>query len=284
MNKKIIFIIVFIWLLLLNFVNLYNYFIFEQINKYYDDWKYDLSYKNFSQRKDVISVFNSSNSLYKLKKYEEALKSYLSLENIDFPYKNILFYNIWNTYYRIWEQQKSNAKKYWYYEKSLGYYDKSLWEKYTKDAKDNYDFVKSKLDSINKENTQENNSNSDESESGENSKNNLQNTQFNNTNSIKTWTWDNKTQQEQQSLSWTTNNSWTTVSTGILNNKTESQSIEDRILLEQEKLKKEQEKYQEDFWKIQDPEVKTELNNVFDNIINQQTNQQETNDVNQKDW
>lgn len=300
MNKKIIFIIVFIWLLLLNSVNIYNYFIFGEINKYYNEWTYDLSYKNYSQRNDVVSVFNSANSLYKLKKYDEALKLYLALENKNFNYKDILLYNIWNTYYRIWENTSQDTKKYANYQSALDYYKKSMDIKSSKQTQDNYDFVYAKMNKLKDDKTDS--FSKDESEqlqleqqnaswSTSNDENNSQSanswekqkttTNSNNStlNSSKTWTW---LSSNKDTSTWTSlTNSWTSQDTSWL-----SDDLKSRILEEQQKLMQEQQKYQNELQNIDDSDS---VSNIFNNFLNENTSlnsdtQASTWWVNEKDW
>jgi len=100
----------------------------------------------------IINLF-SINAFYNNFSWKELY------ENKDFSWalnyfgKNkdyIWLYNLWNLNYKLGVQEKEDIKKINYWEKSLDYYKNSLKIKYSKDAEFNYNFVKEKLDKLNK--------------------------------------------------------------------------------------------------------------------------------------
>jgi len=75
--------------------------------------------------------FNAANSYYKLGMYEKALELYTGVRSSDPLFKSQVFYNVANTYVRLKE-----------FEKAREYYLKSLTLGYSKEADENYRFIK----------------------------------------------------------------------------------------------------------------------------------------------
>ncbi len=129
MNKKIIFVFFLIILSLFfifNYKNIFWTYLFLEANKKY----------------------NNSNYSWALDSYNNAQK-FLSWANLD--------YNLWNTYYKLWEKEKSLDNKISNYKKSLEFYSKNLVVNKDDDLNYNYQFVKNKLDAIEKEKQEEEN-------------------------------------------------------------------------------------------------------------------------------
>ena len=146
MLKKIF---ILVWILLLGFINL------PYLKSFYNNWtgkqlfeqkKYDLAQKKFSQANNIEWIYNIWNTFYKQWKYVDSIKTYLS---ILWTWKNELNFrlnhNIGNAYYRFWQQQNDVNLKKWYWEKAVLYYQNALKIKYDKQTKDNLEFVLKKL-------------------------------------------------------------------------------------------------------------------------------------------
>lgn len=137
--------------------------------KYFlDKWLYTYSYYFLSWD------YNKANLYYKIWDFSSAWKIYEKKDD----FKSL--YNLWNTFYKIWEQSKTDKKSY--YEKSLLAYSWALQIKNDFETKENYDFVKSKLDNLiednqnekNQQNTEnDQNTQNQESEQEEKNENNL---------------------------------------------------------------------------------------------------------------
>jgi len=127
MNKKIInfIFIILILLLLYNYSKMVGTYFFTEWNKYYN-------FANYSWALDKYSI----------------TKFFLSDTIID--------YNIWNTYYKIWEELENQDNKIEYYKKAIDIYKNLLKnDKYNEYIKYNYAFVKNKLNELEKYKKQE---------------------------------------------------------------------------------------------------------------------------------
>lgn len=123
MNKKIIFIL--FWIIP----------IFFTLNSKNILWNYYFLKANHS--------YNSNNFSWALVLYNDSEK-YLTWANLD--------YNIWNTYYKIWEKLENLDNKINYYNKSLNNYLKLVRSnQFKEDVVYNYKFVKKKLDELEKQ-------------------------------------------------------------------------------------------------------------------------------------
>ena len=119
-RKTLIIIWIIAWFLVINFFSIKAFYNNYQWNKFYEN-------KNFSW---AIDDFKKSNNY-------------------------IWLYNIWNSNYRLWEQEKDDNKKIAFWEKSLKNYKDSMKINYTKGAEENYNFVKKKLEELKKRIKQE---------------------------------------------------------------------------------------------------------------------------------
>ena len=142
---------IFIWwwvliLLLINLPYLLSFFNNYTWKQFFEQKKYELAKKEFNQANSIEWIYNIWNVLYKQWKYENSIKTYLS---ILWTWKNELNfklnYNIANAYYKYWEKQTDVNLKKWYWLKAVDYYKKALKIKYDKQAKDNLEFVFNKL-------------------------------------------------------------------------------------------------------------------------------------------
>lgn len=104
-----------------------------------------------------LEIFFKENNLLKLKKadfyyklweYEKALELYLQTDCKNEEKCFILYHNIWNTYYKLWELKEEKLKKITLWQKSLSFYLKALSIKKDDQTKKNYDFVLEKLQKL----------------------------------------------------------------------------------------------------------------------------------------
>ncbi len=142
---------IFIWwwifvLFLINLPYLLSFYDNYNWQQLFEQKKYDLAIKKFTQANNVEWIYDIWNTLYKQWKYEDSIKTYLS---ILWTWKNELNFrlnhNLWNAYYRFWEKQTNINLKKWYWEKAVTYYQKALKIKYDEQTKDNLEFVLNKL-------------------------------------------------------------------------------------------------------------------------------------------
>jgi len=119
--KKIIIIIwIILWFLLINIFSINSYYNNLEWNKLYENKDFSWALENFSKNKNYIWL-----------------------------------YNLWNTNYRLWEQEKEDNKKIEYWEKSVDFYKNSLKLKYDPRTEYNYNFVLDKLKKLKKKQEEE---------------------------------------------------------------------------------------------------------------------------------
>ncbi|MEK7433930.1 MAG: hypothetical protein AABZ74_12405 [Cyanobacteriota bacterium] len=134
---------------------------------------FDKAYE-YTTNNDTI-IFNKASSLYKQKRYSESQSIYLNLlksKNLDAEIRQKTYYNLGNTMYKMAEESKHDP---FYYE-SLKYYQKAMdINSEDKNAKENYDFVKEKIQEKLKNSIQNMMNNQQGTENKSNPNNNLQN-------------------------------------------------------------------------------------------------------------
>ena len=96
--------------------------------------------------------FDSGAAAYKLKDYGKALEAFSqSLLSPDARLQSMSHYNLGNTLYQRGEGQKNDDKKLADWTNALQHYEHTLkLEPQNKEAKDNYDYVKNKIDELKK--------------------------------------------------------------------------------------------------------------------------------------
>lgn len=154
MNKKIIFIFI-VSFLLLNIIFLKDFFYNSYSNYLFSNKDFSWAINNFSKTWNIYWTYNLANSLYKQKKYQEWVKEYLSIlwdEKTEFNFR--INHNLWNSYYKLWEQ-KSDEEKVKFFEKSVSHYRKALDIKYNEETKNNLDFVLDKIKKLQEKSKQE---------------------------------------------------------------------------------------------------------------------------------
>lgn len=146
MKTKFITLFIF-WFIFLNIFSLKSFYLNALWNEMYNAWdEFEEAEKNFSLANNIEWEYNKWNILYKQKKYTEAIKKYLSLENNNKSEINFrINHNIWNTYYRISEGEKGSKQKLYYLNKTIEHYKKALDIRYDEETKQNLDFVLKKI-------------------------------------------------------------------------------------------------------------------------------------------
>jgi Ca-activated chloride channel family protein len=124
----------------------------------YQQGKFEAAYKEFqdtlkshpeSRAEDELQ-FDSGTAAYKLKDYNKALESFSqALLTPDTGLQGKGHYNLGNTLYQHGEMQKSDDKKLSDWTNALDHYEQTLkLNPQDKDAKDNYEYVKRKIDEL----------------------------------------------------------------------------------------------------------------------------------------
>src|SRR5207247_3733 len=124
----------------------------------YRDGKFEDAYSQFQEtlkshpqsRAEDKLQFDSGAAAYKLKDYSKALESFsqalLSPETL---LQSKSHYNLGNTLYQRGEAQKGDEKKLSDWTNALDHYEQTLkLEPQNKDAKENYDYVKKKIEEL----------------------------------------------------------------------------------------------------------------------------------------
>jgi Ca-activated chloride channel family protein len=124
----------------------------------YQQGKFEDAYKEFqgtlkshpeSRAEDELQ-FDSGTAAYKLKDYSKALESFSqALLTRDTGLQSKGHYNLGNTLYQRGEMQKSDDKKLSDWTNALDHYEQTLkLDPQNKEAKDNYEYVKRKIDEL----------------------------------------------------------------------------------------------------------------------------------------
>ena len=124
----------------------------------YRDGKFEDAYSQFQQtlkshpesRADDKLQFDSGAAAYKLKDYNRALESFSqALLTRDTGLQSKGHYNLGNTLYQRGESEKTDEKKLSDWTNALDHYEQTLkLNPNDKDAKDNYDYVKRKIEEL----------------------------------------------------------------------------------------------------------------------------------------
>ena len=124
----------------------------------YRSGKFEDAYGQFQQtlkthpesRAEDKLQFDSGAAAYKLKDYSKALESFSqALLSRDTGLQSKGHYNLGNTLYQRGEAQKSDDKKLSDWTNALDHYEQTLkLDPQNKEAKDNYDYVKKKIEEL----------------------------------------------------------------------------------------------------------------------------------------
>ena len=130
----------------------------------YEEQKYPEAYENFQKtleenpgaRPTDRIQFDAGAAAYKMKDYNKALQSFSQALLSTNPHlQSESHYNLGNTLYERGEAEKSDAKKLSNWEGALQHYEETLKaEPQNKNAKDNYEFVKKKIEELKKKQEQ----------------------------------------------------------------------------------------------------------------------------------
>src|SRR5215212_2558528 len=131
----------------------------------YQQGKFENAYKEFQEtlkshpqsRAEEKLQFDSGAAAYKLKDYNKALESFSqALLTPDSGLQTKGHYNLGNTLYQRGEMQKSDDKKLSDWTNALDHYEQTLkLDPQNKEAKDNYEYVKKKIDELNNKKEQQ---------------------------------------------------------------------------------------------------------------------------------
>jgi Ca-activated chloride channel family protein len=131
----------------------------------YRDGKFEDAYSQFQQtlkshpesRADDKLQFDSGAAAYKLKDYNRALESFSqALLTRDTGLQSKGHYNLGNTLYQRGEAEKTDEKKLSDWTNALDHYEQTLkLNPNDKDAKDNYDYVKRKIEELKNKKSQQ---------------------------------------------------------------------------------------------------------------------------------
>ena len=144
--KKKIFIFILVLFLLLNSFSIYAFYNNFIWNNFYKKDRFSEAIKYFSNSNNIYWEYNKANSLYKEKKYKDATQVYKSIltkkkNEINFR----LNHNIWNWFYRIWEEEKDSIKKIKFWKEAIKHYLKALEIKFDEETNKNLEFVQEKI-------------------------------------------------------------------------------------------------------------------------------------------
>ncbi len=124
----------------------------------YQQGKFEDAYKEFQEilkshpqsRAEDELQFDSGTAAYKLKDYNKALESFSqALLTPDTGLQSKGHYNLGNTLYQRGEMQKNEDKKLSDWNNALDHYEQTLkLDPHNKEAKDNYEYVKRKIDEL----------------------------------------------------------------------------------------------------------------------------------------
>ncbi len=162
-NRKILFLILAIFLLLALFFNVNNFtgFFYNALGNYnYNnaDYKSALNYHKKAKNKiENNSInYNLGWDYYKLGDYDNSIKYYEKILSNTWQKEDLKAnYNLWNAYFKLWKQENDLEKMIIFRKKSLENYKNILDKKNDKKTSQNYDYVKKKLEELEQEQKQE---------------------------------------------------------------------------------------------------------------------------------
>ena len=179
---------------------------------FFKHWNFKKASKEFQKVKDITSLYNDANSLYKQWKFEEAIQKYWLLNT----WNNILldfyqYYNKGNSLYEQWIQNPTHRAKL--RKQAISSYDFALSLQDDEDTKYNKSVIEKALKQLQKteqKEKQNDSSNNNNSQSGNNNKNW---SNWNNHTSTQ-WSWGQESQNnhsQDSKNSHKTNKQWTSI-------------------------------------------------------------------------
>ena len=286
-NKKILLIIL-LWFFIINYFSFNSFYNNILWYKYYKNWDYEKSASYFQKAENIYWYYNYINSLYFSEQYEQAIKEYnILLEST--TKKELLFRtnnNIWNSYYRLFKKEEYDINKQIdFLTNSLNYYKDALKIKFDEQTKANYDFVKSKLEKIEKEKEKQENKENQKWE-WENQNNNSYSNNEKNNKQDKNQEWElwkeDLNWKEQNSNWWQEMSNWEDVTRESSRTQQNLTSEQEKALEEyQESLEQGQSDYSNHFNKIYRESNNDFFDSIFDDLF---FNNNLLNDTEKKDW
>jgi Ca-activated chloride channel family protein len=127
----------------------------DKFHEAYDHFEQTLKENPDARQADRIE-FDAGAAAYKMKEYGKALESFSqALLSLDPQVQSKSHYNLGNTLYEHGETQKSDAKKLTDWTDALRHYEQTLkLEPKNQEARDNYEFVKKKIEELKKKQEQ----------------------------------------------------------------------------------------------------------------------------------
>jgi Ca-activated chloride channel homolog len=128
----------------------------EKFNEAYDQFQKTLKEHPESHATDKIE-FDSGTAAYKMKEYGKAMQAFSqALLSPDTSLQSKSHYNLGNTLYEQGDGQKSDEKKLTDWNNALQHYEETLKiDPENKEAKENYEFVKKKIEELKKKRAQQ---------------------------------------------------------------------------------------------------------------------------------
>ena len=168
MKKNIAYVVLSLFLLfiVINYKLFFSLFYNFLWNYYYNSWDYSKSLVFHSRSHNYKSsneiLYNIWNDFYRLWNYNLAIKNY---DKLFLSWDKDVFlssaFNLANSLYKLWEEEKDIRNKINLWISSLNLYLNLLSNKEDKKVRDNYNFVKKKLEELESE-SQDSNDNSED--------------------------------------------------------------------------------------------------------------------------
>lgn len=158
MSKKLL---IFILLVCCFLISLYFSFLYffvpymkvQQGISLFSSWNYVWAWEKFAEVSDSSlsenAHYNLGTALYKQKNYSWSLQTFSSTSTWAYSFQSL--HNLWNTAYYLWSTQKNASEKLKWWNQSLEFYSWALELLDNKGTKDNADFVRKKIDELNKQ-------------------------------------------------------------------------------------------------------------------------------------
>jgi len=208
MKKIGIFMLTTLWILvIINIGQIRDYINTQKGIHFFDTWKFKEASQSFQKVKDITSLYNDANSLYKQGKFEEAIQKYWLITTWDNSTLDFnQYYNKGNSLYKQWIQDSIYREEL--RKQAISSYDFSLSLHDDEDTKYNKLIVEKALNKF-QEDEQKNSSNNSNHQDNSESQKDL--STWNNDKSIQ-WNWKQGSQNNESQNSENTNNTneqWT---------------------------------------------------------------------------
>lgn len=170
MKKIGIFIFVTLWILaIINIWQIHNYIHTQRGIHFFEHWNFEEASQEFQKVKDITSLYNDANSLYKQGKFEESIQKYWLLITWDNDLLDFYqYYNKGNSFYKQWIQDSTYREKL--RKQAITSYDFALSLQDDKDTKYNKSVVVKALKKLQEEKQKDSSNNSSSQGGGKNNK------------------------------------------------------------------------------------------------------------------